>query len=115
MPKLKIIAYLKPYCGWSNGVRAILEKHNLEYEDRDVINNQQNYQEMVEKSGQSFSPCVEINGKMLADVSGDEVEEYLIENKLVERVDKKLNVKTGSGCDHEMHQDTIDATEMKFR
>lgn len=99
MPKLKIIAYLKPYCGWSNGVRAILEKHNLEYEDRDVINNQQNYQEMVEKSGQSFSPCVEINGKMLADVSGEEVEEYLIKKNLVKKKNALTDVSINSACE----------------
>ena len=26
---MNIKAYLKPSCGWSNGVRAILRKHNL--------------------------------------------------------------------------------------
>src|SRR6266481_6230172 len=31
------------------------------------------------KSGQSLSPCVEVNGHMLADVNRDEVEAYLLE------------------------------------
>ena len=105
---VKIVAYLKPTCGWSNGVRAIMDKYSLEYDDKDVINSQENYQEMVEKSGQPLSPCVEVNGKMLADVSGDEVEEYLIKNKLVKKVEKELDVKTGSGCDHRMHQESVD-------
>jgi len=30
-----ITAYLKPTGGWSQGVRAMLRKHNLPYEDRD--------------------------------------------------------------------------------
>ena len=34
---------------------------------------------MLEKSGRSLSPCVEVNGHMLADVNGDEVEVYLLE------------------------------------
>src|SRR4051812_30648855 len=33
--RMKIKAYLKPQCGWSNGVRAILRKHNLPFEDID--------------------------------------------------------------------------------
>ena len=33
---------------------------------------------MIAKSGQALSPCVEVNGRMLADVSGDEVEQYLL-------------------------------------
>ena len=79
----KIVAYLKPVCGWSNGVRAVLKKHGLSYEDKDIINDRANYTEMVRKSGQPLSPCVEIDGEMLADVSGPEVEEYLVEKGLV--------------------------------
>lgn len=79
----KIVAYLKPVCGWSNGVRAVLRKHGLEYEDKDIINDRTNYSEMVRKSGQPLSPCVEIDGEMLADVSGPEVEGYLVAKGLV--------------------------------
>jgi monothiol glutaredoxin len=74
----KIVAYLKPVCGWSNGVRAVFRKYGLDYEDKDIISDRSNYTEMVRKSGQPLSPCVEINGEMLADVSGEEVEQYLI-------------------------------------
>jgi hypothetical protein len=40
----------------------------------------------VQKSGQPLSPCVEINGQMLADVSGEEVEAWMVENGVVETV-----------------------------
>lgn len=78
-----IVAYLKPVCGWSNSVRAVLNKYGLEYTDKDIINDRSNYSEMVRKSGQPLSPCVEINGEMLPDVAGDEVEAYLVEKGLV--------------------------------
>jgi len=77
MNKPKIVAYLKPTCGWSQGVRAVLRKYDLPFEDRDVINDPLQRQEMIEKSGQMLSPCVEINGQMLPDISGEEVEELL--------------------------------------
>ncbi len=80
-----IVAYLKPVCGWSNGVRAVLQKYDLSYEDRDVINNPMIYQEMVMKSGQQLSPCVEIDGHMLPDVSGEEVEAYLLQKGIVKQ------------------------------
>ena len=80
---MKIKAYLKPQCGWSMGVRAIMEKYALVYDDLDIINNRDIYEEMVTKSGQPLSPCVEIDGVMLIDVSGEEVENYLLSNKLV--------------------------------
>jgi glutaredoxin len=78
-----IVAYLKPVCGWSNGVRAVFRKYGLSYEDKDIINDRSNYSEMVRKSGQPLSPCVEIDGQMLADVSGPEVEQYLVEQGMV--------------------------------
>ena len=93
-----IKAYLKPSCGWSNGVRAILRKHNLEFEDIDIINNRANYAEMVQKSGQPLSPCVEVDGEMLADVSGEEVENYLVSNDLVKPTDAAIDVPINAGC-----------------
>ena len=79
---MNIVAYLKPVCGWSGGAREVFQKYNLEYEEK-LINEGEIYAEMVSKSGQSLSPCVEINDKMLADVSGEEVEEYLLKENLV--------------------------------
>ena len=81
---MNIIAYLKPVCGWSGGIREVFERYNLKYEEK-LINEGENYAEMVTKSGQALSPCVEINDKMLADVSGEEVEDYLLKENLVEK------------------------------
>ena len=82
-------------------MRAILRKYNLPYDDRDIINNPDNYAEMVNKSGQQLSPCVEIDGQMLADVSGDEVEVYLLTAGLVQPADAVTSVPTNRGCaDH---------------
>lgn len=100
---MKIKAYLKPHCGWSNGVRAIFRKYGLEYEDLDIINNRENYAEMVRKSGQPLSPCVEIDGVMLADVSGEEVENYLLSNDLVKPTTTAADVPTNAGCSDEEH------------
>jgi len=100
MSKPKIIAYLKPTCGWSNGVRAILRKHALPYEDRDIINDPLQRQEMITKSGQMLSPCVEIDGHMLADVSGEEVETYMLAKGLIQPNDALPAVPTNQGCIH---------------
>ncbi|MBM3280288.1 MAG: glutaredoxin [Candidatus Handelsmanbacteria bacterium] len=81
-----IVAYLKPVCGWSNGVREVLRRHRLSYEDKDIINNPANYAEMVQKSGQPLSPCVEVNGEMVADISGEELEQWLLAKGLVQPV-----------------------------
>ena len=95
---MKIKSYLKPVCGWSRGVRAIMDKYNLEHEDLDIINNPELYEEMVEKSGQPLSPCVEIDGVMLADVSGEEVEHYMLRNNLVELTAQEAKAPTNQSC-----------------
>jgi monothiol glutaredoxin len=100
----KIIAYLKPSCGWSQGVRAVLRKYDLPFEDRDIINDPSQRQEMIEKSGQTLSPCVEINGKMLPDISGEEVEAYLLANRLVTANARVPEAPTNQPCAHEMPQ-----------
>jgi monothiol glutaredoxin len=94
---MKIKAYLKPQCGWSNGVRAILRKHDLAFEDIDIINNRESYAEMVRKSGQPLSPCVEVDGVMLADISGEEVENYLLSNDLVKPTDATIDAPSAGG------------------
>jgi monothiol glutaredoxin len=93
-----IIAYLKPTCGWSNGVRAVLTKYGLPFEDRNIIGNPAHRQEMVARSGQSMSPCVEIDGRMLADVSGAEVEAFLLANNLVAPSEQPAAVPINAGC-----------------
>ena len=98
MTKPKIVAYLKPSCGWSQGVRAIMRKYDLPFEDRDIINDSAQRQEMIEKSGQMLSPCVEVNGKMLADVSGEEVEAFLLANNLVTANEQSPDAPINAPC-----------------
>ncbi len=98
----KVIAYLKPTCGWSQGVRAVLSKYELPFEDRDIINDPAQRQEMIEKSGQPLSPCVEVNGHMLANVSGSEVEAYLLAQGLVLPTDRPVTVPIDQACEDAM-------------
>ena len=100
MSRPKIIAYLKPTCGWSQGVRATLRKYELPFEDRDVIKDPLQRQEMIRKTGQRLTPCVEIDGVMLADVSGEEVERYLLARGLAEPNDRPADAPTNQPCPH---------------
>ena len=103
----EITAYLKTTCGWSGGVRAVLAKYNLKYTEKDIIQNPAFRWEMETKSGQPLSPCIEINGKMLADISGEEVENYLIENGLIAANDAATAVPTNAPCPPEQHESAV--------
>ena len=104
MEKPQITAFLKTYCGWSAGVRAVLNKYNLPYTEKDIIANPAFRWEMETKSGQPLSPCVEINNKMLADISGEEVEHYLVTNNLVELDAAPSDVPLNAPCPPEQHE-----------
>lgn len=115
MENPQITAYLKTYCGWSAGVRAVLQKYKLPYTEKDIIQNPAFRWEMEQKSGQPLSPCVEINGKMLPDVSGEDVESYLLENALAELNTTPTAVPTNAPCSDEQHAAMASGEPVRFQ
>lgn len=103
MNKPEITAYLKTHCGWSRGVRAVFEKYELPYTEKDIIQNPNYRFEMEQLSGQPLSPCVVIGGKMLADISGEEVEAYMLQNSIVGDASKPTSVPLNAPCSDEEH------------
>ena len=55
MDNIEITAYLKTHCGWSNGVRAVLAKYDLPYQEKDIIKNPEFRWEMEQISGQPLT------------------------------------------------------------
>ena len=102
--KPQITAYLKTFCGWSEGVRAIMRKYELSFEEKDIIKNPAFRWEMEQKTGQPLSPCVEVNGEMLPDVSGEEVEAFLLEKGLVLASEAEPDAPIDSSCSPEQHE-----------
>ena len=98
---MTVVAYLKEQCGWSRGVREVLTKCGIVYEERQ-INIPENYIEMVEKTGQHLQPCVQFDDTMLVDVSGDEVLDYLLSIGHESMI--KTNVPLDSPCTDEEHE-----------
>jgi monothiol glutaredoxin len=103
MSQPEITTYLKTSCGWSKGVRAVMAKYSLAFTDKDIIQNPAFRFEMEQRSGQSLSPCVEINGVMLPDISGEEVEAYMLEKGIVTSTDVKTDVPLNAACSDAEH------------
>jgi len=101
--KPEITAYLKTFCGWSEGVRAVFRKYGLEFTEKDIIKNPAFRWEMEQKSGQPLSPCVVVNGAMLADVSGEEVEQWMIRSGLLEQSNAEPDAPIDSACTDAQH------------
>ena len=104
MDNIEVTAYLKTHCGWSRGVRAVLAKYNVPYQEKDIIKNPEFRFEMEQLSGQPLSPCVIVNGTMLADISGEELEGYLLENGLVASTEKSTDIPLNAPCTNEEHE-----------
>lgn len=100
----KITAYLKTFCGWSEGVRAIMRKYDLPFEEKDIIKNPAFRWEMEQRSGQPLSPCVMIGEHMLADVSGEEVEQWMIDHGYLTASAEQPDAPINSACTDEQHE-----------
>jgi len=104
MDNIEITAYLKTHCGWSRGIRAVLAKYNIPFQEKDIIKNPDFRFEMEQLSGQPLSPCVVVNGTMLPDISGEELEGYLLENGLVASTEKSTDIPLNAPCSEEEHE-----------
>jgi monothiol glutaredoxin len=47
---------------------------------------------------------VEVNGSMLADISGEELEQYLLKSQLVQNTDRTTNVPLNAPCSDAQHE-----------
>ena len=103
MIKPEITAYLKTHCGWSKGIRAVLAKYDIPHTEKDIIQNPDYRFEMEQLSGQPLSPCVVVNGVMLPDLSGEELESHLLSNGLVQESPVETGVPLNSACSNEEH------------
>ena len=115
MQKPEITAYVKTMCGWSNGVRAVLAKYELPYTEKDIIKNPAFRWEMEQRSGQQLSPCVEINGVMLPDISGEEVERYMLEKGIVGVNHAETSVPLNAPCSDAQHAAMARGEPVEFR
>jgi glutaredoxin len=74
---MNIIIYTKTGCPWSAEVMNLLNEKGIKFEERDMIKNPDFQKEVLEKTGQSKSPTLDIDGKMLPDTEAEEVKATL--------------------------------------
>ncbi|MEA3187857.1 MAG: glutaredoxin 3 [Chthoniobacter sp.] len=74
--------YVKTWCPWCVSAVRYLRQHGYEFEEIDVEAKRADYAEMIKLSGQSYTPTLEIEGKVLADFGPDELEEFLRKNRI---------------------------------
>lgn len=76
MKPRNIRLFIKPYCGWCHEVMDWLDTRGVDYERLNVSADETAYREMVELSGQSRAPVIEVDGEVLADFGADELQAW---------------------------------------
>ncbi|MCS7134269.1 MAG: glutaredoxin family protein [Candidatus Pacearchaeota archaeon] len=63
--KKQVKIYTTPICPWCFVAKNFLKKHGIPFEEIDVSKDEKAAKEMIQKSGQTGVPVIEINGKII--------------------------------------------------
>ena len=61
----KVIVYSAPACPYCTMVKDFLKENSVEFTHYDVSQNQEKGREMIEKSGQTGVPVIDIDGEII--------------------------------------------------
>ena len=62
---MKITVYSTPICPWCDRVKEFLRENDIEFEEVNVAQDQEKAQEMIQKSGQTGVPVIDIDGQIV--------------------------------------------------
>ena len=64
-PDPVVVVYTTSWCGWCRKTLAFLDQKGVRYENRDIEANASHRRELVEKTGRTSIPVVEIDGELI--------------------------------------------------
>ena len=76
MPTKTIRLFVKSGCPWCDEAMEWLDQRRIRYELLDVLRNPAARQEMLDLTGQTKAPSIDVDGHILADFGSDELEAW---------------------------------------
>jgi glutaredoxin 3 len=73
----RVVIYTAPWCGWCRKSLAWLDAEGIAYENRDIDANPAHRQELLDKTGRTAIPVMEIDGALIRGYSPDRWAELL--------------------------------------
>lgn len=73
----KVIIYSTPTCPYCRMAKDYLSKHNINFVDRNVAEDQEAAKEMIERTGQRSVPVIDIEGKIIIGFNQAEINQAL--------------------------------------
>lgn len=77
MSDKKVIIYSTPSCVYCQMAKDFFRAHNIEFEDKNVAEDEQARNEMVERSGQMGVPVIFIGDNMVIGFDEERIKELL--------------------------------------
>ncbi|MEO8426807.1 MAG: glutaredoxin family protein [Verrucomicrobiota bacterium] len=72
----QIRLFIKPSCGWCHEAMEWLDERGIPYETLDVTADRAAAREMLELSGQTLAPTIDVDGEILADFDPDQLQAF---------------------------------------
>ena len=69
--------YSTPVCPYCKQAKQWLTEHNVEFEDLDVVDNEEARNDLVEKSGQMGVPVLDIDGTIIVGFDAEKMKQTL--------------------------------------
>jgi glutaredoxin len=85
-PNSRPVLYTKIDCPWCAEAREVLDRHEIDYDERVVTTDAAECAEMMRKSGQTKAPVLDWSGEILADFGAAELELFLAARLLLDEV-----------------------------
>ena len=76
MTPSSIRLFIKPGCPWCDEAIEWLDDHEIGHEKLDVVRDAAARHEMLDLTGQSKAPCIDVDGHVLADFGADDLEAW---------------------------------------
>jgi len=73
----EVVVYTTAWCGWCRKTLAFLDERGVRYVNKDIEANDGNREELIEKTGRTTIPVVEINGQIIRGYNAARMEQLL--------------------------------------
>ncbi len=73
----KVLIYTTPVCQYCKLAKEFFKKNNVEYQEIDVVKDQNAMQEAIKKSHQMGVPVIDIEGEIIVGFNRSEIERAL--------------------------------------
>ena len=73
----EVVVYTTAWCGWCRKTLAFLDERGVRYVNKDIEANDWNRDELIEKTGRTSIPVVEIDGEIIRGFNAERMEQLL--------------------------------------